>query len=30
MDCVYRYPDMDLNKFNDYYVNNLLDKLSKK
>ena len=26
---IYRYPHMDLNEFNDYYVNNLLDKLSK-
>ena len=29
MDCVYRHPYMELNEFNDYYVNNLLDKLSK-
>ena len=27
--CIYRHPHMDLNEFNDYYVNNLLDKLSK-
>ena len=27
--CIYRHPYMDLNEFNDYYVNNLLDKLSK-
>ena len=26
--CIYRYPHMDLNEFNDYYINNLLDKLS--
>ena len=29
VDCVYRHPYMELNEFNDYYVNNLLDKLSK-
>ena len=27
--CIYRHPDMQLNEFNDYYINNLLDKLSK-
>ena len=27
--CIYRHPHMDLNEFNDYYINNLLDKLSK-
>ena len=27
--CIYRHPHMDLNGFNDYDVNNLLDKLSK-
>ena len=27
--CIYRHPHMDLNEFNDYYVYNLLDKLSK-
>ena len=27
--CIYRHPHMDLNESNDYYVNNLLDKLSK-
>ena len=27
--CIFRYPHMDLNEFNDYYVNNLLDNLSK-
>ena len=27
--CIYRLPHMDLNEFNDYYVNNLLDKLPK-
>ena len=27
--CIYRHPHMDLNGFNDYYINNLLDKLSK-
>ena len=27
--CIYRHPHMDLNKFNDYCINNLLDKLSK-
>ena len=27
--CLYRHPHMDLNEFNDYYNNNLLDKLSK-
>ena len=27
--CIYRYPNMELNEFNGYYVNNLLDKLSK-
>ena len=27
--CIYCHPQMDLNKFNDYYINNLLDKLSK-
>ena len=26
---IYRHPRMDLNEFNDYYINNLLDKLSK-
>ena len=29
MRCIYRHPHMDLNEFNDYYVNNLLDWLSK-
>ena len=29
MRCIYRHPHMDLNEFNDYYINNLLDKLSK-
>ena len=28
--CIYCHPHMDLSEFNDYYVNNLLDKLSKK
>ena len=28
--CIYRHPHMDFYEFNDYYVNNLLDKLSKK
>ena len=27
--CIYHHPHMDLNEFNDYYINNLLDKLSK-
>ena len=27
--CIYRHPHMDLNEFKDYYVNKLLDKLSK-
>ena len=27
--CIYRHPHMDQNKSNDYYINNLLDKLSK-
>ena len=27
--CIYGHPHMDLNEFNDYYINNLLDKLSK-
>ena len=27
--CIYRHPHMSLNEFNDYYINNLLDKLSK-
>ena len=27
--CIYRHPHIDLNEFNDYYLNNLLDKLSK-
>ena len=27
--CIYRHTYMDFNEFNDYYVNNLLDKLSK-
>ena len=26
--CIYRHPHMSLNEFNDYYINNLLDKLS--
>ena len=26
--CIYRHPHMDLNEFNDYNINNLLDKLS--
>ena len=25
--CIYRHPHMDLNEFNDYYMNNLLDNL---
>ena len=29
MRCIYRHPHMDLNEFNDYYINNLLDRLSK-
>ena len=29
MGCIYRHPHVDLNEFNDYYLNNLLDKLSK-
>ena len=29
MGCIYRHPHMDLNEFNDYYISNLLDKLSK-
>ena len=29
MGCIYRHPHMHLNEFNDYYINNLLDKLSK-
>ena len=28
--CIYRHPHMGLNGFNDYYINNLLDKLSTK
>ena len=28
MDCIYCHPLMDLNEFNDFYINNLLDKLS--
>ena len=28
--CIYRHLQMDLNEFNDCYVNNLLNKLSKK
>ena len=27
--CIYHHPHMDLNESNDYYVNNLLDKLSR-
>ena len=27
--CIYRHPHMELNKLNDYYANNLLNKLSK-
>ena len=27
--CIYHHPHTDLNEFNDYYINNLLDKLSK-
>ena len=27
--CIYLHPHMDLHEFSDYYVNNLLDKLSK-
>ena len=27
--CIYRHPHMDLHEFNDYYINNLLDKLPK-
>ena len=30
MGCIYRHPNMGLNEFNDYYINNLLDELSKK
>ena len=26
--CIYRHPAMDLNEFNDYYLNELLHKLS--
>ena len=29
MGYIYRYPHIDLNEFNDYYVNHLFDKLSK-
>ena len=29
MGCIYCHPHIDLNEFNDYYPNNLLDKLSK-
>ena len=28
VDCIYCHPLMDLNEFNDFYINNLLDKLS--
>ena len=28
--CICRHPHMDLNEFNDCYINNLLNKLSKK
>ena len=28
--CIYRHPQMDLNEFNGYYINNILDKLSKR
>ena len=27
--CIYCHPHLDLNEFNDYYANKLLDKLSK-
>ena len=27
--CIYRHPNMDLDEFNDNYINILLDKLSK-
>ena len=27
--CIYCHPHIDLNEFNDCYINNLLDKLSK-
>ena len=27
--CIYRHPHIDLNEFNDYFVNNLLGKISK-
>ena len=27
--CIYHHPHMDLNEFNDYYIINLLDKVSK-
>ena len=27
--CIYRYPTMDLNEFNCYYLNPLLEKLTK-
>ena len=30
MFCIYRHPHMDLNEFNGYYINNILDKLSKR
>ena len=29
MGCIYRHPHMNLNEFNDCFINNLLDKLSK-
>ena len=29
VDCMYRHPHMDLNEFNVYYINNLLNNLSK-
>ena len=28
--CIYCHPHMDLSEFNNYYINNLLNKLSKK
>ena len=29
VDCIYRHPHRDFHEFNDYYINNLWDKLSK-
>ena len=28
--CIYLHPHMDLHEFNDYYINNLLDKYQRK